>query len=530
MADKDFRVKNGLLVGGNVGIGTTSPAYKLDVTGDIRASANIYGTIATASQPNITANNTSFVGSVSAVNVVSNSQLSSNLANYQTTAGLSANVAKLTANNTTYLNEQLASYYTNSTNMTTGTLPYARLGSAVVNTSGNFTLAGNVNFTGTNNQFGSGGISTDGNIIANGYVQAANSMYIGGANVSIRSAYSLNVMGFYTNNAEQVCISATGNVGIGVTSPTVKLDVAGTIWSRPGNTVGGIAILTADATSGANGISLSASFATGGYGPIKFLTSNNEAMRITSAGYVGIGTANPAAPLEVSSSGYTSILATTTSITGTNVAVLRVKTPSASFGWYSPDTTNSFALYDYNGNANRICVDSGGSVFVNTSGHPNATFSAYFTVNAGVGYASTYFSSSSPGSYSALVFLGTSQSLAGYVNISGTTTTYNSVSDYRLKDDIAPMTGGLSKINALRPVTYKWRIDGSDGEGFVAHELQAIVPFAVTGEKDAVNKDGSIKAQGVDAAKVVAHLVAAVQELSAKNDVLEARLAALEAK
>jgi hypothetical protein len=72
-------------------------------------------------------------------------------------------------------------------------------------------------------------------------------------------------------------------------------------------------------------------------------------------------------------------------------------------------------------------------------------------------------------------------------------------------------------------VTYDWKVDGSDGEGFIAHELQSVIPHSVFGEKDAVNKDGSIKPQGVDYSKVVVHLVAAIQEL-------EARLAALEAK
>ena len=77
----------------------------------INASSGIYGTLQTASQPNITANNTSFVGTVSAANVVSNAQLSSNLSNYQTTAGLSANVATLAANNASYLGGTAAGSY-----------------------------------------------------------------------------------------------------------------------------------------------------------------------------------------------------------------------------------------------------------------------------------------------------------------------------------------------------------------------------------------------------------------------------------
>jgi hypothetical protein len=121
--------------------------------------------------------------------------------------------------------------------------------------------------------------------------------------------------------------------------------------------------------------------------------------------------------------------------------------------------------------------------------------------------------------------------LAGYITVTGASTcTYNQVSDYRLKENFVSIQNGLSTINQLSPFTYTWKADGTVGEGFIAHELQAIIPFAVTGEKDALNVDGSIRPQGVDYSKIVVHLVAAIQELSAKNDALEARIAALEAK
>jgi hypothetical protein len=92
------------------------------------------------------------------------------------------------------------------------------------------------------------------------------------------------------------------------------------------------------------------------------------------------------------------------------------------------------------------------------------------------------------------------------------------------------MTSGLATLAALNPVTYKWNADDSDGEGFIAHELAEVIPLAVTGEKDAVDKDGKPVHQGVDYSKIVVYLVAAIQELSAKNGALEARLTALEAK
>jgi hypothetical protein len=111
----------------------------------------------------------------------------------------------------------------------------------------------------------------------------------------------------------------------------------------------------------------------------------------------------------------------------------------------------------------------------------------------------------------------------GTINTSGTTTSYNTNSDYRLKYDVQPMVNGLSTVAALKPVTYKWNADNSYGEGFIAHELQEVIPNAVSGEKDAVNKDGSMNLQGVDYSKVVVHLVAAIQELSAKVAALEGK-------
>jgi hypothetical protein len=112
---------------------------------------------------------------------------------------------------------------------------------------------------------------------------------------------------------------------------------------------------------------------------------------------------------------------------------------------------------------------------------------------------------------------------------STTTVGYNTSSDYRLKNTIAPMMGALDKIAQLKPVTYKWNVDGSDGQGFIAHELAEIVPECVNGEKDAVDEDGNPKYQGVDTSFLVATLTAAIQELKAIVDAQAVRIAALEA-
>jgi hypothetical protein len=128
------------------------------------------------------------------------------------------------------------------------------------------------------------------------------------------------------------------------------------------------------------------------------------------------------------------------------------------------------------------------------------------------------------------MFKNSSDTFVGNISVSASATAYNTSSDYRLKDNVAPMTGALARVALLKPVTYSWKIDGSAGEGFLAHELQEVCPLAVTGEKDAVNEDGSVKSQSIDVSFLVATLTAAIQELKAIVDTQAQQIAALEAK
>ena len=93
----------------------------------------------------------------------------------------------------------------------------------------------------------------------------------------------------------------------------------------------------------------------------------------------------------------------------------------------------------------------------------------------------------------------------------------------------------MAKVTQLKPCTYTWKINGSAGQGFIAHELAEVVPDCVRGNKDDVNEDGSIKPQMIDTSLLVATLTAAIQELKAINDTqaetinaLTARIVALE--
>ena len=77
-------------------------------------------------------------------------------------------------------------------------------------------------------------------------------------------------------------------------------------------------------------------------------------------------------------------------------------------------------------------------------------------------------------------------SVVGTITTTSSSTAYNTSSDYRLKENVQPLTGALAKVQQLKPCTYTWKKDGSIGEGFIAHELANVIPQAVTGEKDAV--------------------------------------------
>jgi hypothetical protein len=185
----------------------------------------------------------------------------------------------------------------------------------------------------------------------------------------------------------------------------------------------------------------------------------------------------------------------------------------------------------------RARIDSGGDVLIGQTSQSFSGNGRLSVLGSNTAYAASIGSPSNGGTYF-YVDLRTSAGVqtGAILSGNGTNTSYNTSSDYRLKENIAPMTGALATVAKLKPCTYTWKADGSAGQGFIAHELQEVVPDCVTGEKDAVetytdeegNEQTRIKPQGIDTSFLVATLTAAIQELSAKNDALEARIAALE--
>jgi hypothetical protein len=189
-------------------------------------------------------------------------------------------------------------------------------------------------------------------------------------------------------------------------------------------------------------------------------------------------------------------------------------------------------------------IDSSGNLLVGTtsnasSGLNTRTFSVgnstYGAIGAscpgsGSAYPVYFQDSDNTSTTQVLVRINRSATNVGNIYTTNIATVYGTSSDYRLKNNVIPMTDALSKIAKLKPVTYKWNSDNSDGEGFIAHELQEIVPQAVAGEKDAVDAQGNPKYQNIDTSFLVAILVSGIQELSAQVTELQTEVTALKAK
>jgi hypothetical protein len=266
-------------------------------------------------------------------------------------------------------------------------------------------------------------------------------------------------------------------------------------------------------------------------GRLTFSTNTTERMRIDSSGNVIVGATAQigSAKFGVQRSGAGECIRWTDGATG------GVITTVASFG----TNISSDALSFTTNGTERMRIDSSGNLLVaRTSSSRSARVSvlASSAVNDGMfinGYGSGICNGASFSSAStvatAVEFLYNTTTV-GAINTTTVATAYVTTSDYRLKENVSPMTGALGIVSQLKPVTYKWKANGTDSQGFIAHELQAVVPDCVIGKKDAVDANGNPKYQGVDTSFLVATLTAAIQEQQALIENLTNRLNALEGK
>lgn len=113
-------------------------------------------------------------------------------------------------------------------------------------------------------------------------------------------------------------------------------------------------------------------------------------------------------------------------------------------------------------------------------------------------------------------------SSVGSISVTASGTAYNMTSDYRLKENVVPLTGALDRLGQIPVYRFNFINDPERTvDGFLAHQVQAVVAEAVTGEKDAVDEDGNIIPQQIDQSKLVPLITAAVQELKARVEMLE---------
>jgi hypothetical protein len=263
---------------------------------------------------------------------------------------------------------------------------------------------------------------------------------------------------------------------------------------------------------------------------IAFAEGGAEVARFDSSGNLGIGATSPNTKVQatVGSSGSGVVNALRLQNVGTSAGdgakiLFTAGTSTDGAGIASTGVAlNSADLRFYSGGNNeRMRISSGGNVSINSTGSTGT-----LTVN-GNQYNVASFRVSSNGNV-ALQLLNASGTEVGYIQTNASSTTYATSSDYRLKENIVPMSGALAKVSALKPCTYTWKADGSSGEGFIAHELQEVVPDCVTGEKDGADEDGNPKYQGIDTSFLVATLTAAIQEQQAIITDLKSRIEALE--
>jgi hypothetical protein len=266
---------------------------------------------------------------------------------------------------------------------------------------------------------------------------------------------------------------------------------------------------------------------------VGFSTSSAERMRIDSSGAITIGDTSAYAKFAVrgfsgTSGSYNLVSHFGDGVSGNSAYIVQGGVSSNTVGLFSDSGSLTFGT----GFTEQMRIDSAGRIQVSgTTIVDSARISVIFTGANSTGVSMKHTNAAATLS----TFQNSSGTTVGSITSSGTNVAYNTSSDYRLKENILPMTGALAKVALLKPVTYKWKVNGSDGEGFIAHELAEVCPNAVHGEKDAVDENDNIKAQGIDTSFLVATLTAALQETKALIDTqaetinaLTARIVALE--
>ena len=317
---------------------------------------------------------------------------------------------------------------------------------------------------------------------------------------------------FQVEEAGYLTVLNSGNVGIGTTSPNNRLQING-----------GATDTAFQITNSATGSTATDGFSITVENPtpdvvirnreasnMRFLTSNTERLRIDSSGRVGIGTINPAQSLEIVGATASSGDARSNVIITDNTAyaagvgggiVFRAKYNTAGSitnmssiqGFKENSTDGNYAgglLFTTraNGSANeeRMRIDSNGSLLLGTLSKGG---SEKFALIGGPCFNMAHASTGTIGVFRTG---GISGSIVGSITITGSSTAYNTSSDYRLKTAVNYDWDATTRLKQLRPARFEWIADGDDAvpvDGFLAHEVQDVVPEAITGTKDGMRDE-----------------------------------------
>jgi hypothetical protein len=337
-------------------------------------------------------------------------------------------------------------------------------------------------------------------------------------------------------------INTSGNLGIGTSSPGAKLDVTGTFNGTQavfGNTSGRGLLIGTALNGGVNEGSSVLNSRGAGNGQFLFQTDGTTRMTLTDTGNLGIGTSSPAVKLQVKSSAEAFRIEGTTARGSGNIFA-SFHDPSGRKGYwgYGDSSDNYYISNEMNAamlfitNAvERARITAAGELLVGTT-----TSGGYlFRVNDGVSQFTQATSATDCADFWNRATSGDNKFVAFYTETSATSrgsitynragglVAYNTTSDYRAKDILGPVQDSGAIIDALK--VYEGQMKGATQSRpmLVAHEAQEHAPYAVTGEKDAVNEDGTPKYQQMDVSALVPLLLAEIQSLRARVAQLETK-------
>jgi hypothetical protein len=353
-----------------------------------------------------------------------------------------------------------------------------------------------------------------------------------GAFSSANGYRSISITGstisFGTNTAggssviQRMTISPLGNVGIGGTVGSGKLYIkqsANTFADGINSYYSGNDNFVGIAHNGGVGFLSSSYNTTGSYTPLGFVTSDIERMRIASGGNVLIGTTTDnAGKLQVN--GEIRMYGSTL-FRGMSSNTLQLCGGTSSSNILIDGSVENITI-STNG-ADRVKINENGQVLMNTASAltsgllciavPSNNFNAIVLKDTGTTYTSANYYQ---------VFTNSSNTIAGSISHNTATTIgFNTSSDYRLKEDFKDFNG-LDILSNIKFYDFKWKEEELRMHGVIAHELEPLLPLAVSGYKDAVDKEGNIISQGVDYSKIVPILGKAIQELKAEIEELKA--------